>query len=192
MATYLALLRGINLGSVNKVSMPELRTLFESLGHSDVRTYVQSGNVVFEASSSASKKLAREIEEAIERTFGLAIPAVLRTRAQLQRVAVNNPFMSEGVKPTFLHVMFLAETPSSTAVRALDPDRSPPDKFAVKGREIYLCFPRGSGRSKLTIDYFEKKLGTRATGRNWNTVTKVLALMDDSRRTSKSKRRTDP
>ena len=177
MTIYLALLRAINLGAVNKVPMKELRSMFEDLGYEDVRTHLQSGNVVFEGKSSSSKKLVAEIEGAISKTFDLEVPVIVRTRRELERIAGGNPFPTGGAKATSLHVMFLTEPASAKAIKTLDPDRSPPDEFEVKGGEIYLRFPKGSGRSKLTIDYFEKKLGTKATARNWNTVMKVLELM---------------
>jgi uncharacterized protein (DUF1697 family) len=180
LTTYVALLRGINLGAVNKVSMKELRVVFGSLGHESVRTYVQSGNVIFESPSSRLKELAADIEEAVAKSFGVKAAVVLRTSRELYDVAENNPFPTEGVKPTSLQVMFLDERPSSKAVKTLDPNRSPPDEFRVKGREIYLWLPNGQARSKLGIDYFEKSLGSRATARNWNTVTKLVQLMQGS------------
>ena len=180
MATYLALLRGINVGGANKVPMKELRGLFEKLGYEDVQTYLQSGNVIFEGKSSTSKKLAAEIERAIAKAFKPGVSVIVRTHRELERVASGNPFPTKGVKPSLLHVMFLAEPASAKAFKTLDPDRSPTDEFEVKGREIYLRFPSGSGRSKLTIDYFEKKLGTKATARNWNTVSNLLELMQRS------------
>jgi uncharacterized protein (DUF1697 family) len=176
LTTYVALLRGINLGSVNKVPMKELTTVFQDMGHEGVRTHLQSGNVIFDARSSSSKKLAAEIENAVFKAFGVRSPVILRAARDLQRTVEGNPFPVQGAKPTSLQVMFLADRPSSTAVKTLDPDRSPPDQFHVKGREIYLWLPNGGGRSKLTNDYFEKRLGTSATARNWNTITKLLDL----------------
>lgn len=177
MTTYLALLRGINLGARNKISMPELRRLFEDLGHQDVVTYVQSGNIVFQ-SRSPGAKIAPTIESAISDIFGLSVPVVLRTLSDVKRIAVRNPFITDDAVFTSLHVMFLAEKPARGVIDSLDHDRSPPDEFEVRGREIYVRYPNGAGRSKLTIDYFERKLGTTATARNWNTVTKVLKLME--------------
>jgi uncharacterized protein (DUF1697 family) len=159
--------------------MRDLRTLFEGLGHENVRTYLQSGNVVFMNRASDQKKLAAEIEHAISNAFDLDVTVVIRTHRQMEHVADGNPFPTEGTKPTSLHVMFLARPASSKAVKMLDPERSPPDEFEVRGGEVYLWLPKGSARSKLTIDYFERQLGTRATARNWNTVTKVLDLMRD-------------
>ncbi|MDQ3767473.1 MAG: DUF1697 domain-containing protein [Actinomycetota bacterium] len=181
MTTYVALLRGINVGGKNKIAMPELRSLFEGLGHKNVATYVQSGNIIFQSRSSAPKKVAGGIERAISENFDLSVSVILRTRTELKRVAAENPFLNPGVDFASLHIMFLADAPARKAIENLDPDRSPPDEFEVRGREIYLRFPNGAGRSKLTIDYFERKLGTSATARNWNTVTKLLKLMEERR-----------
>ena len=158
--------------------MAELRGVFESLGLERVRTYVQSGNVIFESRSTSPKRIGAAVEQAISDSFGLGVSVVIRSRSELKRIAKEHPFASDGVANTSLHVVFLADTPSSKAVRSLDPDRSPPDRFVVRGREIYLLFPKGSGRSKLTIDYFERQLGSRATARNWNTVLKLLEMME--------------
>ena len=177
MATYVALLRAINLGSVNKISMPALRTMFEDLGHQNVRTYVQSGNVVFEAPRRTPKKLAGEIEEGVAASFGHDISVIIRSRSELERVASENPFAAEGVAPLSLHVVFLAETPPARAVMAIDPDKWLPDKFEVSGSEIYLLLPNGMGRSKMSISYFEKALDIRGTARNWNTVNKLRDLV---------------
>ncbi len=177
-AIYLALLRGINLAGKNKVPMKKLRTIFEDLGHQHVRTYLQSGNVVFESGSPPPNELAGEIEDALFASLGFRIPIIVRTRRDLARIASGNPFPTEGAPPSTLHVVFLSERASSKAVKALDPDRSPPDEFRVKGSEVYLQLPSGIGRSKLTIDYFEKALGARATARNWNTVTNLIRLMN--------------
>jgi uncharacterized protein (DUF1697 family) len=180
LTTYLALLRGVNVGGASKVPMKELRTLFEDLGHQDVRTYLRSGNVVFVNRSSTPKELAAEAEAAVSKAFDLRISIMMRTRRELERVAGGNPWDTAGVPASSLHVMFLAESVSRKAIAMLDSDRSPPDQFEVRGSEVYLWFPKGSGRSKLTVDYFEKKLGTRATARNWNTILKVVELMKRS------------
>jgi uncharacterized protein (DUF1697 family) len=173
MTSYVALLRGINVGGTNKVRMGDLRAMFAASGFPDAQTYIQSGNVVFSATAKEAALVDR-LEAVIEETFALQVPVVVRSRAQLAAVAAASPFA--GAAPTAVHVAFLSGRPIASAVAALDPDRSPPDAFAVAGREIYLHYPNGSGRSKLTVDYLERVLGTRATARNWNTVTKLLAL----------------
>jgi uncharacterized protein (DUF1697 family) len=173
--SYVALLRGINLGAHNKVSMPDLRTLFGRLGAEDVETYVQSGNVVFK-SADAPAELTRAIEKRIRRDLSLDVTVLLRTQPQLARILTRNPFSDGGRDPTKLHVTFLAEKPDRTRVGGLDPQRAEPDEFRVVGEEIYLHCPNGYGRSKLTNAYFEKQLGVAATTRNWKTVTKLAEL----------------
>jgi uncharacterized protein (DUF1697 family) len=176
MTTYVALLRGINVGCKNKVPMAMLRDVFASLGLEDVVTYIQSGNVVFTSGVKAAQ-VASDIAGAINQEFGLSVPVIVRTRAELAKVATSNPYLKPGADPSHLHVTFLAEKPTAAAIKQLDPERSAPDEFVVHGREIFMLLPNGMGRSKLTIDYFERRLGTTATARNWNTVNKLLELM---------------
>jgi uncharacterized protein (DUF1697 family) len=173
--THVALLRGINLGSRNRVSMPDLRALLGSLEAEEVATYVQSGNVVFKSSDS-SANLTRAIERRIRRDLGLSVTVLLRTPRQLAKVLAGNPFAKDVKDPTKLHVTFLAEKPDRARARELDPKRAEPDELRFAGQEIYLHCPNGYGRSKLTNAYFEKQLGMAATTRNWKTVTKLAEL----------------
>lgn len=117
-----------------------------------------------------------QIAIAIAERFGFHAPIVTRTAAEIGEVAQSNPFLRDGAAPATLHVAFLAATPSAARVGALDPDRSPPDRFAVHGREIYLHCPTGLARTKLTNDYFDRRLSTTSTVRNWRTVLKLLEL----------------
>ena len=174
--TYVALLRGINLGARNKVAMADLRTLFRAFGSEDVVTYVQSGNVVFKNRAGDAGALSDAIERRISRDLGLDITVVLRTRAQLARVAAGNPFAAGGSDVKKLLVTFLAETPSRARVRALDPSQFAPDDFRLVGKEVYLHCPDGYGRTKLSNAHFEKQLGVAATTRNWNTVRNLAEL----------------
>lgn len=176
MTTYVALLRAVNVGGRNRLAMPALRAELESLGHVRVTTVLQSGNAVFGSRSSSAAALATGIEERLASAFGLDVTVILRSADELADVAGRNPFLPHDGELSQLHVAFLADAPAASAVAGLDPDRSPPDMFAVDGREIYLRFPNGSGRSKLTLDWFERRLGTRATARNWLTVTKLVEL----------------
>jgi uncharacterized protein (DUF1697 family) len=175
MTTYVALLRGINLGARNKVSMPDLRALFADLGAEDVETYVQSGNVVFRSAVSPAK-LAAAIEKGIRRDLGLDVTVLVRTQRELAKLVAANPFADRTKELTKLHVTFLADKPDSTRVRKLDPTLAEPDEFHVIGQEVYLHCPNGYGRSKLSNAYFEKQLDVRATTRNWRTVTKLAEL----------------
>ena len=180
MHTFVALLRGINVGGRAMIPMPELKSLFASIGFEDVSTYIQSGNVVFKSSTRDAQALAAAIEERIAETFDLGTTVLMRTPAELAEIAESNPFLDRETDLSKLHIVFLSGPPAAAAVEELDPNRSPPDEFSVRGSEIYLYLPNGAGRSKLTIDYFEKRLAVRATTRNWKTLTKLIELTQTS------------
>ena len=170
---YVALLRGINVGGGNRLLKRELVAIFEAAGCTDIRTYIQSGNVVFGATSALAERLSVRISAAIAVSHGYQVPVVVRTAADFARIVHSNPFLAAGTDPAKLHVGFLAATPEPARVATLDPDRSPPDAFAVRGCEVYLHFPNGVARSKLTNVYFDRTLGTVCTIRNWRTVCKL-------------------
>jgi len=176
--TYVALLRGINVGGKNKLPMKDLVEMFVEAGCGNVRTYIQSGNVIFSAAPGASARLPDLIAARISKRFGYKIASVLRTAEQIGKVISNNPFLNAGVTEEKLYVLFLAGLPASRRIEELDPDRSPPDAFKVRGQEIYLRLPNGAGRTKLTNQYFDSKLGTTSTARNWRTVTRLFELME--------------
>jgi uncharacterized protein (DUF1697 family) len=176
MPSFAALLRAVNLGERNKVSMPRLRSLVSALGYDDVTTYVQSGNVVFRGPGGKADEISAAFERAIDEEFGLTIAVIIRTAGELRKVADRNPFLADERDPKKLQVLFLDRRPPAQAKRALDPDRSPPDRFELRGRELYLHRPAGSARSKLTIDYFERCLRARGTVRNWRTVMRLAEL----------------
>jgi uncharacterized protein (DUF1697 family) len=169
-ATYAALLRAVNLGARNRVAMADLRALVEGLGGKDVRTYMQSGNVVFRHRSGVAG-LVTALEQAIELEFGLEITVVVRSAAQLASVVQARPF-----DPTGLYVSFLASAPKRAAVRELVEADHGPDRIAAKGKEVYLHLPGGYGQSRLNNAFLERRLGVRATLRNWRTVTAVTKL----------------
>jgi uncharacterized protein (DUF1697 family) len=177
--TFVALLRGINVGGKNKLPMKDLVAMFERAGCVTTRHYIQSGNVVFAAPPALAAKIPAVVEAAIAKGFGLRVPVVVRSEKELRAVAAGNPFLDAGVDADALHVMFLADAPSRAAIASLDPDRSPPDRFVVKGREIYLACPNGIGRTKLGNAWFDAKLGTTSTARNWRTVLKLVAMCDE-------------
>lgn len=162
------------MGGKNKLPMRDLASIFEEAGCENVRTFIQSGNVIFTASASVSKRLAGKVASSIEARFGYRVPAILRTAQQLRDVISGNPFRHA---EDILHVMFLADRPTAAKIASLDPNRSSPDAFIVRGQEIYLQLPNGTARSKLTNAWFDSKLGTVSTLRNWRTVTKLLELM---------------
>jgi uncharacterized protein (DUF1697 family) len=179
LTTYLALFRGINVGGKNKLPMKDLKEMFIDAGCEDVKTYIQSGNVIFRASPAVSEPLPGLIAAKVAEGFGHRPPLILRTVGQLRDVISSNPFLPQGFPEDTLHVMFLADLPAPRRFEALDPDRSRPDVFFVRGREVYLHLPNGVADSRLTNAYFDSKLATISTGRNWRTVTKLLAMMED-------------
>jgi uncharacterized protein (DUF1697 family) len=175
---YAALLRAVNVGGKNRLPMAELRTELSARGLEDVSTVLQSGNVLFH-SAKAESAVAATIAEAIDKAFDLRVGVVVRTAEELETVAGRNPFLGSGreLDPATLHVAFLSARPTAAAVATLDPDRSPPDSFVVVDRDVYLQYPKGSGRSRLTLDYLERRLGTQGTARNWRTVLRLADLL---------------
>ena len=176
MDVHVALLRGINLGGRNRLPMQDLAAMFTDAGCGSATTYIQSGNVVFEGSPALARGIPALIEKAIENRWGYRVPVVTRTGGELHKIVRGNPFLRAGAEAGTLHVAFLSDSPAAARVKTLDPDRSPPDAFAVRGREIYLHCPNGYGRTKLTNGYFDSKLATTSTVRNWRTVVKLLEL----------------
>lgn len=176
-APYLALLRGINVGGKNKLPMRDLTGLFVEAGCCDIQTYIQSGNVLFAADPDTLPSLSAALTTLIAERFGLRVPVVLRTAAEIRDAVRHNPYLEQGAPEETLHVVFLADQPDERRIARLDPDRSPPDAFVVRGREVYLRLPNGAGRTKLTNDYLDRTLATISTARNWRTVCQLLALM---------------
>lgn len=157
--------------------MKELAGLFTAAGCNDVQTFIQSGNVLFRVARRTASKLPEQIAAEIGARFHFQTQVILRTREELREVILENPFLKKGISADTLHTLFLADRPQSSAIAQLDPMRSPPDEFVVQGREIYLHLPNGVGKTKLTNSYFDSRLRTVSTGRNWRTVTKLFELM---------------
>lgn len=172
MSTYVALLRGVNVGGRNTLAMAALRELFESLGHGEVRTLIQSGNVIF---TSARPPVCARLKAAIESRFGFSAAVVVRSVSELHHVVVNNPLID--ADGSTLHLGFMAGPPAAADVASLDHERYAPEQFAVVGAACYLLLPGGVGRSKLP-DYLSRRLKVPITLRNWKTVTALAALAD--------------
>jgi uncharacterized protein (DUF1697 family) len=173
-STYVALLRGINVGGHKAVKMDKLRKTFEALGLKDVKTYVQSGNVVFSAQKQASENLSKKIEENVLREFAISVSVIVKTSEEVSEVIRNNPFLQErGIDLSKLHVTFLSQAPEKTALKTLDAIAKVPDQFRCSGKEIYLYCPNGYGKTRLSNNTLEKVLSVRATTRNWKTVNKL-------------------
>ncbi len=178
-ASYVALLRGINVGGRNKLSMDALVKIFASAGCEDVRTHVQSGNVLFVASPKTARRIPSVVSDWIAASLRMRVPIVLRRPDELRAVAAGNPFLESGADPASLHVAFLAGVPDRSHVAALDPERSPGDSFELRGREIYLHLPNGEARTTLTNAYLDSTLATRSTIRNWRTLLELLEMAQE-------------
>jgi len=174
------MLRGINVGGQKIVKMESLRRSFETLGFTRVRTYVQSGNVVFEASKGSSESLPNKIREKILNDYGFSIPLILRTAGEMKTIVRDNPFLKErGIDHSRLQLSFLSTLPAEAGLRKLDALDALPDRFSVKGREVYLHCPNGYGRTKLSNNALEKLLSVEATTRNWKTVIALVGMSSE-------------
>ena len=174
---YLALLRGINVGRNKRIKMVDLVDTFESLGFKNVRTYIQSGNVIFESDSTDAANIATCIERKIKQTFSFSVKVIIRSEHELENVIKSNPFVGDSdVELDKLYVIFLSDVPELKSTLNLDIDKAENEKFEIRGGEVYLYCPNGYARTKLKNDPFEKKLNTAATTRNWKTTNKLLEL----------------
>lgn len=178
MRTFVSILRGINVSGQKKILMVDLKTLFESINLKEVITYIQSGNVIFKSSESLSDLgFAIKIEKAVYKKYGFEVPVIIRTKDEIQKIISTNPFLKEkNIDPRKLHITFLSEIPSAENVESIESIKYSPDRFIISGKEIYLHIPVSYGETKLSNNFFEKKLKVRATTRNWNTVNKLLEL----------------
>jgi uncharacterized protein (DUF1697 family) len=177
--TYVALLRGINLGSRNKIAMADLRELLDGLGHSDVRTHILSGNAIFTSRRRSVPRLAAEIERAIKKRFGFDIAVLVRTRDELEKVVDANPFPAARRNPSQCYAIFLSDNVPRAKLDALDPASYAPDEIRHGDRVIYAWLPNGVQGSKVLGLLTDKRLGVTTTNRNWNTTTKLLELAGD-------------
>ncbi|WP_084958315.1 DUF1697 domain-containing protein [Thermoactinospora rubra] len=177
MERYAALLRGINLGSRMRMSMADLRDLLAGLGYTDVATHLQSGNAVF-TGTGGEQEVAARIEAAIRERLGMPVRCLVRGRRELADVVARDPLREAVTDPARYLVTFLSDKPDPGRYADLDPARFAPETYVVGEREIYVWHPDGMRNSKLTHAFWEKRLGLVATSRNWNTVTKLLSMLD--------------
>ena len=175
MVTYIALLRGINVSGHNMIKMDELKRVLGELDFTGIRTYIQSGNIVFGSNSDVPAVLAAGIAGKIRERFGFEVPVVIRTLQELDTISKSNPFLRDGnLDAGKMHVTFLPELPDPERTEKIMEYNFPPDEFAINGKEIYLYCPDGYGRTKLTPQFFESKLKISTTTRNWKTILTLL------------------
>ncbi|MDQ3713589.1 MAG: DUF1697 domain-containing protein [Acidobacteriota bacterium] len=173
---YAAFLRGINVGGHNKIKMESLRETFAALGFENVKTYINSGNVIFETSETDDNKLVAKIEKAIETEFSLKIKVMVRTMAEIEDIIKNNPFAGQFENDKDLHVLFTDEELTEEKRELLLSNNKESEQFAVRNREIFCLLRVSVLDSLLGKDYIGKKLKVSATGRNWRTVNKIAGL----------------
>lgn len=174
MTTYLALFRGINIGGHNKVAMRELALLLEEVGCSNIRTYIQSGNVIFDTINRSRSTISQEISHSMLKRFGFEPKVMLLTAAELQDAIAHNPFPSTDGKA--LHVLFLEAHPDNPDLERLSALKKNSEEFKLGDKVFYLYGPEGVGRSKLAMNV-ERCLGVTTTGRNWNTVSRLASML---------------
>ncbi|WP_286830483.1 MULTISPECIES: DUF1697 domain-containing protein [Kordiimonas] len=183
MTKFVALLRGINVGGHKKIKMADLKEVAGKCGLSDVQHYVQSGNLVFSGKGTPDA-VAGKLEKACERTFGFPVDIMVLSEDEFRQEVAACPFADGSspkgeLDPKFLQLAFLKGMPDSAHIEALFEAYEGPEMVRLVGRTIHIYFTEGSGRSKLTPLLTDKKLGVPATARNWNTVQKLLAMLDD-------------
>ena len=179
MVVIISMLRGVNVGGHNKIKMDALRALYGSLGLEDVQSYVQSGNIIFRTKERNLPALTQRIQNGIEWRFGIRPDVILRTCSELRDAIRRNPFAKRSeMEPSKFLVTFLADDPGEQARRnALRIDTAP-EELRIDGREVYIYFPNGMARPKLSLPAIERTLGTSGTGRNWNSVNKMLEIAE--------------
>jgi uncharacterized protein (DUF1697 family) len=171
------MLRGINVGGKKPVRMERLRESWAALGFRSIKTYVQSGNIVFVDAEKSPSNLSKSISEAILGDFGFRVPVLVKTAKEMGEVIKRNPFLKEtGIDPSKLHVTFLSEAASKDALKSLERLPTKPDRFFVGRQEIYLYCPGGYGKTKLSNGAFEKALSMGTTTRNWKTVNALFEM----------------
>lgn len=180
MPVVISMLRGINVGAHHRIKMDALRAIYKSLKLEDPCTYVQSGNVIFRSKEKNLAALREKISAAIERKAGFRPEVVLRTPEEFRSAMAANPFAHrKEIDPAKLHVSFLADEPIRDAEKNLLSLKHHPEELHLIGRELYIYFPNGAGKSKLPWSSLDKHLGTPGTARNWNSVTKILEMAEE-------------
>ena len=177
--TYVALIRGINVGRHNRIGMARLRELLAGLGYAEVRTVLASGNAIFTSGRRSEDAVRREIEPALRSELGKDVRVVVRTAAAYRAAIEANDLVEPGRDPTRLMVCFLSARPARAALPNLDREQVEPEQWQVRGREVYLWLPDGLLASTLINEFTDERLGVAVTTRNWATALKVAARVDD-------------
>jgi uncharacterized protein (DUF1697 family) len=177
MEAYISILRGINVGGNKKILMEDLRNLYNELNFKNIRTYIQSGNVIFDCEKTNPNQLENTIEDKISEKFKFQVPVIIRTTFKLQEIINNNPFLRENnVDVEKLHITFLSAKPESIKMEEIKKYDYKPDRFFCSDKAVYVYCPNGYGNTKLNNTFFENKLGVKATTRNLKTVNELVRI----------------
>jgi uncharacterized protein (DUF1697 family) len=179
MATYISILRGINVSGHKMIRMEALRQMFESIDCKNVQTYIQSGNVVFQYKKTETQKLENIIAKKISSQFSFEVPVIVKELEELKTIIEKNPFKNNPSKDAaHLHVTFLSALPEKNAIEKTKEGQYAADDFLISDKAVYLYCPNGYGNSKLTNTFFENKLKVMATTRNWKTTNELLSMSE--------------
>lgn len=178
METYIAFLRGINVGGQKKMPMIEVREMMTRIGFKNVRTYIQSGNIIFKSELNSTKELQGLIHRAIEETFGFDVPVLVKTANEIRGVLLKNPYNNENdLAHNRVYFVLLQDTPDAELVKTFKRMNFPNEKFRVSDTCVYLCCENGYGKAKLSNNMIERKLEVKATARNYRTMNKLLEIV---------------
>ncbi len=178
MPTCISILRGINVSGHKLIKMNILKEMFERMGFENVKTYIQSGNVVFHCKPTETAMLGNRIADEILSHFGFAVPVIVLEKDELKQVSAQNMFIERGEDITKLHVTFLSAEPQAGLLEDIDNKDYLPDAFYLSGKAVYLFCPDGYGNTKLSNSFFEKKLKVQATTRNWKTILELVKMSE--------------
>ena len=176
--TYITLLRGINVSGHKTILMDDLKALFDKMDFEEVKTYIQSGNVVFKTGESfTDTELAQRIQQSLTGRYNFYVPVITRSRGEMEKILADNPFLGEkDINPDWLYVTFLADSPRPSDREAISKYDFSPERFCLVRNEAYLYCPKGYGNTKISNLFFENRLKVNATTRNWKTVIKLVDL----------------
>ncbi len=179
MATYISILRGINVGGKKSVKMDLLKKMYEELGFTKVTTYIQSGNVIFDATKATIKKIQESLEKKIIATYGFDVPVIVLSKKTLQNIISNNPLLNnKSINPDFLHITFLADKPNLDNQQTILDKKQAEEEILITECAVYLYCPKGYGITKLSNTFLESKLQVTATTRNWKTTLELYKLAE--------------
>ena len=180
MTSYISILRGINVSGKRMIKMLDLKAMYEAMGFTKIKTYIQSGNVLFESKESNPELLGKLIEDKILEVFNFDVPVVIISKKEIEYCIEHNPFLKrDDIQLDKLHVTFLSTDPSLDLIEKIKDFKYADDEFIIDGKLIYLYCPKNYGESKLSNNFFESKLKVKATTRNWRTVNELSKLIDN-------------